>query len=315
MSAAPVFQVRTTDELEASEITALAQLFEIVFGKPCPEDLFIRKFARSPTGRSVHSLMFLDGQMIGAFSAIPVPYRFFGQTLKFAITADLMIHPNHRGPVSRVQKLGNGLYDALAREGVAFVFCCLRDQVFRLHHGLSGWQAIGKISYYAAPSFALARAAVRAWNRRAPQSQDAPYEIEKIADAVFTDWRYRIFPTHYTTIDLPGGASAIYATELYYPISGIPRQLRTGILIDVSPLTKTNFDAVVRNIREREPALSVLAYQGYLRFGPRDMLRIPAKYEKQPWTLAGKVLIPGQVDARVFDLNNWNINLSNGDLV
>jgi hypothetical protein len=315
MSAAPVFQVRTTDELEPTEITALAQLFETVFNKDCPEDLFIRKFARSPIGHSIHSLMFLNGELIGAFSAIPVPYRFFGNTLRFAITADLMIHPNHRGPVSRVQKLGNGLYDALAREGVAFVFCCLRDQVFQLHQAVSGWQAIGKIPYYAAPSSALLRAAVRAWNRRAPQPHDAPYEIEKIADAVFTDWRYRIFPTRYTTIDLPDGATAIYAIDLYYPISGLPPQLRTGILIDVSPLTKTNFDAAVRNILEREPALSVLAYQGYLRFQPGDMLRIPAKYEKQPWTLAGKILIPGHVDARIFDLNNWNINLSNGDLV
>ena len=102
---------------------------------------------------------------------------------------------------------------------------------------------------------------------------------------------------------------------MYYPIVGIPRQLHTGILIDVSPMTKANFDAAVGRIREQEPTLSILAYQGYLRFQPRDMLRIPAKYEKQAWTLAGKILIPGQVDARVFDLNNWNINLSNGDLV
>lgn len=317
MSAAPVFQVRTTDELEPVEITALAQLFETVFGKPCPEDLFLRKFARSPMGRSVHSLMFLDGKLIGAFSAIPVPYRFFGQTLLFAITADLMIHPNHRGPVSRVQKLSSGFYDALAREGVAFVFCCLRDQVFQLHHAVSGWQAIGKISYYAAPTFAPARAAVRLWNERTAQSPETPYEVEKIADARFTDWRYRIFPTRYRTITLPDNATAIYALDidLYYPISGIPKQLRTGILIDVSPLTKTNFDAAVRDIRERERTLRVLAYQGYLRFQPGEMLRIPAKYEKQSWTLGGKILIPGQLDARIFDVNHWNINLSNGDLV
>ena len=196
MSAAPEFQVRTTNELQPSEITALTQLFETVFSKPCPQDLFIRKFAHSPMGHAIHSLMFLDGQLIGAFSAIPVRYRFFGETLLFAITADLMIHPNHRGPVYRVQKLGNGLYDALAREGVAFIFCCLRDQVFQMHHAISSWQAIGKISYYAAPANVLVRAAVRAWKRRAPQPREAAYEIEKIADAAFTDWRYRIFPTH-----------------------------------------------------------------------------------------------------------------------
>ena len=322
-SNACVFQVRTTGELEPAEIDAIAHLFEIVFAKPCPPDLFLRKYADSPLGRSVHSLMFLDGQLIGAFSAIPLRYRFFGETMPFAITADLMIHPSHRGPVSRLQQLADGLYSTLAREGVAFVFCCLRDEVFRLHHAISGWQAIGKISYYAAPfrlpylgpATALARAAVRVWNQRSPAPRDAGYEIEKIDDTGFTNWRYRIFPTNYQTIDLPGGGSAIYAKELYYPIVGLPPQLRTGILLDVSPLTKTNLDAAVRQIRQREPRLSVLAYQGYLRFQPRDMLRIPAKCEKQPWTLAGKILIPGQVDERIFHLRNWNINLSNGDLV
>lgn len=321
-----VFQVRTTGELNPAEITALAQLFEIVFRKPCPEDLFVRKFARSPLGHSVHSLMFLEGQLIGAFSAIPLHYRFFGQSLLFAITADLMIHPDHRGPVSRVQKLGTGLYEALAREGVAFVFCCLRDEVFRLHRAISGWQAIGKVSYYAAPfqlpylgpASGLARIAVRAWNRRAGHTtppHDTGYEIEKIGDADFTAWRYGFFPTLYKTVAISGGATAIFATELYYPIAGIPRRLGTGILIDVYPLTKTNFDEAVRSIREQEPCLSILAYQGYLPFQPRDMLRIPPKYERQPWTLGGKVLIPGQVDERIFNLRNWNINLSNGDLV
>jgi len=77
----------------------------------------------------------------------------------------------------------------------------------------------------------------------------------------------------------------------------MPPQLRTGILIDVTPLTKTNFDTAVRLIRDREPALSVLAFQG------------------QAWTLGGRILIPDQVDERIFELENWNINLSNGDMV
>ena len=45
------------------------------------------------------------------------------------------------------------------------------------------------------------------------------------------------------------------------------------------------------------------------------MLRIPAKYERQAWTLAGRILDPAQIDDRVFDMRRWNINLSNGDLV
>ncbi len=322
---APEFQVRNTGELKPEEVAGLTRLFELVFGKPCPEDLFQRKFAHSCLGHSIHSLMFLDGELIGAFSAIPVRYRFFGSTLLFAITADLMIDPRHRGQIPRLQRLAEGLYERLASEGVAFVFCCLRDEIFQLHKAISGWRAIGKVHYHAAPfrlpylgaASGLARAGARLWNRLAPQAPDAgtPIAIEKVNDAEFAAWRYGIFPTHYTAVPLPGGGSAIYATELYYPIAGIPPRLRVGLLIDVFPLTQANFDAAVRDIRRREPGLSAIAWQGRLPFRSRDAIRIPAKYEKQPWTLAGRILNPGLVDDRVFDMRHWNINLSNGDLV
>jgi hypothetical protein len=136
-----------------------------------------------------------------------------------------------------------------------------------------------------------------------------------VNDAPFAAWRYGIFPTNYTTVALPGGGSAIYATELYYPIAGIPPRVRTGLLIDVAPLTKSYFDAAVEAIRRQEPELNVLAWQGNLPFQAREMIRIPARYERQAWTLAGRIVSPDQVDDRIFDLRHWNINLSNGDLV
>jgi hypothetical protein len=317
------FQVRTTGELKPEEVAALTHLFEVVFAKPCPEDIFRRKFAGS-IGRSVHSLMFLDRELIGAFSAIPVRYNFFGRTLLFAITADLMIDPRHRGSITRFQRLAEAMYDALAREGVAFVFCCLRDEVFQLHQMISGWRAVGKVHYYAAPfrlpylgpASRLVRAGVRIWNRLSPRTSiDSPFAIEKVNDAEFVVWRYGIFPTNYTTVPLPKGGSAIYSAEPYYPIAGIPPQVRVGLLIDVFPLAKANLDAAVRRIRQLEPQLTVLAYQGNLSFQAHDMIRVPARYEKQPWTLAGRILSSDQVDERVFDMRHWNINLSNGDLV
>ena len=99
-------------------------------------------------------------------------------------------------------------------------------------------------------------------------------------DAEFAAWRFGIFPTIYTTVALPGGCNAIYAAELYYPIAGIPRGIRAGLLIDVFPLTKVNFDAAVDGIRQRESALSVLAWQGNLPFQARDMIRSSARYEE-----------------------------------
>jgi hypothetical protein len=321
----PEFQVRTTGELRPEEIAGLTRLFETVFAKPCPEDVFRRKFAGGGPGGSVHSLMFLGGELIGAFSAIPLRYRFFGRTLLFAITADLMIDPRHRGAISRVQRLAEGMYQRLAGDGVAFVFCCLREEIFQFHKAVSRWRAVGKVHYYAAPirlpylgpASSVVRASVRIWNRLSPgpaQLGDAAFEIEKVNDAAFAAWRYGIFPSGYVTVALRGG-TAVYATELYYPIAGVPPQVRLALLIDVAPLTQASFDEAVLTIRRREPGLTVLAYQGSLPFRPCEMIRIPEKYEKPSWTLAGRVLRPDQVDDRIFELRHWNINLSNGDLV
>jgi hypothetical protein len=320
------FQVKTTDKLKPAEVAALTRLFEVVFDKPCPEDLFERKFGRSCLGWSLHSLMFLDGELIGAYSAIPVRYRFCGRTQVFAIGLDLMIDPGHRGRAYQVKRLAEELYEALALEGAAFVFGCVRDEIFQFHKAISRWRAVGSVHYYAAPfrlpylgpASGLARAGVRIWNRLSRQPSevgDAEFEIEKLNDAGFVAWRYGIFPSNYITVALPGGGTAIYATDLYYPIAGLPPNVRAGVLIDVFPLTKAHFDAAVLAVHRREPELNVLAYQGVLPFRARDMLRIPAKYERQAWTLAGRILDPTQIDDRVFDMSRWNINLSNGDLV
>ena len=319
------FHVLTTREIIPAEIADYTRLFREVYGKPFPEDLFLRKFARNCFGGSVHSLMFHDGQLAGAFSAIPVRYHFFGRSLLFANTADLMIAQRHRGSIPRLHTLAEGLYRALAREGVSFVFGCLRDEVFQVHRAVSGWRAAGKIHYYAAPfrlpwlgpATALLRAGARLRNRfsRAPRGSGHPgFPIEKVNDAAFADYRYQVFPTAYRNVSLPGGG-AIYAKDLFYPVAGIPANIRLGLLIDVIPLTKANFDAAAAAIRKLEPQLGALAYQGHLPFQPREMIPLPARFAKPSWTLGGRILLPAAADERVFDIANWNINLSNGDLV
>jgi hypothetical protein len=315
------FQTKTTVDLSAAEIAAMTRLFREVYGKVMPDDLFLRKFAGNGLGRSFHSLMFADGELAGAFSAIPVRFRFFERALLFANTADLMIAPRHRGSLPRFQELAEGLYSALAGAGVAFVFCCLRDEVFQFHRMLSDWRDVGKVRYYIAPfrlphvgaATGIVRAGLRLAGRFRPDTP-AAFAIEKVNDAEFANYRYRVFPVDYRRVGFEGG-EAIYLTKPYYPIAGVPAGLRLGLLIDVSPLTAANVDAAVAAIRRREPGLNALAYQGYLPFRTRELFLVPQRFEKQAWTLGGRILLPELVDDRVFDLANWNINLSNGDLV
>jgi hypothetical protein len=311
------FETHHTGDLSGGQILALVGLFETVFQKASDEDLFRRKYTNSCSGHGIHSMMLHDGRLVGAFSAIPVPFHFFGRDLAFAIAVDLMIAPEHRGHAGRLRKLAENLYRALTAEGVAFVFSCLRDEMFGVHQAVSRWRAVGPVHYVVAPLALKApgMAALRLWNQlRATTTDQTEPPIRKVNDLPFRTWRYQMFPSNYRTVALPQG-EAVYLIDPFYPIPQIPGRVRVGLLLDVHPCTKSTFDAAVEAIGREEPGLHALAFQGHLSFHPAGMLEVPGKLERQRWTLAGRILNPSDLDDRVFDIANWNLTLANGDLV
>jgi Acetyltransferase (GNAT) domain len=318
------FAVKTTPQLTAAEMDAMSGLFAAVFHRPFPPDLYERKYARSCLGESLHCLALADGAVVGSYSAIPVRYTFCGKTRLFGAAVDLMLAPQYRGHLNHLRGMSNRLFEALAAREVAFVFGCAREEMRLIHETISKWRVVGKVRYYVAPlhvrkagpAAGLLRGAVRAWNwfHRAPPAVPPP-EIAKINDADFRAYRYKVFPVKYQTAELSGGAAAVYTTEFFYPIEGLPRGLRIGILLDVDPLTKSAVEEAVNFIRKRESQIDFLAYQGYLPFRPRNLLMVPGRFEKKAWYFMGRILRDDLVDARIFDMRRWNVNLSNGDLI
>jgi len=314
------FIVKTTGELTADDRSGMISLFTRVFNRRFPADLYDRKYARSCLGESLHCLALADGTVVGSCSAIPVRYSFFAQTRLFAAIVDLMLAPEYRGPLKHVVTMTGKLFAATAARDCAFIFSCVRDEMRLFHEAVSRWRVIGQVRYYVAPVGARGAAALRlavgAWNAFCPRRTVAwQPEIEKINDAAFAAWRYGMFPVSYRRMELGRGAKCVYTTELFYPIEGLPASLRMGILLDVNPPEKANIEAAVDAIQRRERDIDFLAYQGYLPFQPRNLLRVPARFERKAWFLMGRILRGELVDNRIFDIAKWNINLSNGDLI
>ncbi len=307
-------ELRRTDELAAADRARLCALFESVFQKACPEDLFLRKYAQAWQGRSYHALARHQGVIAGAYSAIPVRYSYFGRETLFAIPADLMMEPRFRGDVKAVYQLSRALYESLADAGVAFVFGSLREEMVSFHERLGGWRKIGPMPYYVAPLRGPLSVLARAAGLFRPAAAMPEPEIGKIDDRAFRDYRYRIFPTEYRTI-AAGGGQGIYTGRMFYEIPAIPRGMRLSLLVDVSPLRPGVFNAVVEAIRRTEPRIDYLAYQGRLPFRPKLMWRVPRNFERPRWYACGRILLPEALDQRIYDIRNWNINLSNGDIV
>jgi len=317
-------EVRRTDDLSGEDPSRLCSLFQDTFGKAFPEELFSRKYTRAWPGYSYHALTRSDSGIVGAYSAIPYRYSFFGREMPFAIGVDLMLESRFRGNVGTVRRMSDALYACLADAGIVFVFGSAREDMFLFHQRVGGWREIGPVFYYIAPlrvprvpgAAALLRTLIRLARLAAPGRGEGvpPPGICKIDDSLFEAYRYGIFPTEYRKIEVTGG-QGIYTGRLYYEIPGIPKNIRVSLLVDVRPLSRVVFNETVRAIMRCERNIDYLVYQGWLPFQPALMWRVPRGLERVHWYACGRILRPDMVDERIYDIRNWNLNLSNGDIV
>ena len=318
------FLVKTTADLTSADRRGLSNLFSEVFGKPFPETLFESKYMCSALGYSLHCLMMSNGSIVGAYSAVPIRYSFFGQHRTFAIAIDLMVATPFRGRLQHVRRMSDMLCEQLAARGLSFMFSCVREEMWLFHQVVSKWKFVGGLTYYFAPvrvfhgrrlATAL-RSGISIWNRLGSRelAAAAPQRpIHKLNDDDFRRYRYGMFPIRYQQVQLTEGL-VVYTTELFYPIPALSK-LAVALIVDVDPPTPESLASAVDLIADRESTVEFVAYLGSLPFPPRNMLPVSKRLDKQHWVLAGRILRTDLVDDRIFDISNWSINLSNGDLV
>jgi hypothetical protein len=86
-------------------------------------------------------------------------------------------------------------------------------------------------------------------------------------------------------------------------------------LIDVLPLTKARVDEAVRRVYEVAASCAdIILYVGRLPFRPRGLVRVPPSRRPRNIRMCGRVLDAAGIDDRVFQIDNWNVNISNIDV-
>jgi hypothetical protein len=51
-----------------------------------------------------------------------------------------------------------------------------------------------------------------------------------------------------------------------------------------------------------------------LHFRPISLLKVPKRMESKAVRMSGKILINSRIDNRIYNIDNWNVNLSNFDV-
>ncbi|MDA7891619.1 hypothetical protein N9B14_03520, partial [Akkermansiaceae bacterium] len=90
--------------------------------------------------------------------------------------------------------------------------------------------------------------------------------------------------------------------------------IKTLYILDVHPMSKNNLESAVNLAHQKESKnIDVILYIGLLSFKPRNLLKVPKLYEPKNIYMSGKIL-DCQVRPDIFNIANWNVNLSNYDV-
>ena len=310
-----------TSELTGSEREGIHSLFELVFGRERPVEVLFGEYTNSVKGYSYHALCEDAGKVVG--HAVYVPFRYLDRERPFllALGIDAMVHPEYRG---------RGLYRLLTEaccekaksDGCAMRIGFPNENSYPIQVKNFGFSDIGQLDTYVLPvslkgisgklscidflGRALCWLVLRLSRLSSNSDREYKYRYRRERET-FDAVRYKWFGGEYGTVE-EDGLRAVYRNAEFHGVDAT-------FLMDITPLSRANFDRAVRRIHERESGTPMIIYVGNLPFRPLSMFRIPRRFEPKHFHFVGKIFDEEALDGSALDIGNWELNLSGYDLL
>ena len=321
-----IFQFKKTNEFSSQEIKEICDLFFEVFKKEKTIVEFNKQFLNTILGYSYHGLLKNDeNEIVGCYTSIPVKYHYYDKELIFALSVDTMIKEEYRGNPFTLKKLSNLVYDSLKSDNVPFVFGFPNDNVYLVRQKILKWKDVGQLDYFILPinigaiktNFKFLNPISKLFSKILLSfihinliDSKKSKNIEKVTNSEFMNYRYSLLGGNYSIIDGKDNRlfDFIYKVEEY-------ENIKTAYIIDINNLNKSRFDNAVKNIFKCEKDIDVILYVGKLDFKPKTLFKVPKKLIPKTVYMSGKVLDSSIISDDIYDIENWNVNLSNLDVV
>ena len=314
---------KTSFELSDLEILAICEVFTQTFkGHSKTIEDFKNEFLNTELGYSYHGLLLDNGNIVGSQSYIPFFYLIDSVETLVALSVDTMIIEKYRNFDNIFDLWTNG-HKLLKANKVSFIIGFPNEQAYPLLTKGMKEKEIGKLTTYFLPykisslnskfklldffsiglSYLMVGFSYFSWGKNQKH-----YRIEKNRKN-FNSFRYKWFDgnyKYYTT----NSFTSVYKIKKY-------KGVNTAFLLDVFPMSKSNFNNTIRHIFFKNRGnFEAIIYVGNLNFTPISLIKLPRKFEPKTFYFTAKVLNPKSVDTDVvYDLNNWDVNLSNYDLI
>lgn len=315
------FVFKLTTELTPSELAEIVDLFERVFSKHRSLDTHLAQFVNNPFGYSYHSIIKDDGKIVGINTYVPVFYCVNGRKLLFANSIDSMVDKPYRDFFA-YKEMVDLAYKDMKQRGAAFVYGYPNDNAYPVVIKSRLMKSIGKMHTYCLPyRVGGVKKSLRALN---PLSRLFCY-IWVWGSSLFASKRCAEFPVHkddesynltrYKRGDDNYASVNIGDATFYYKIKN-HEGVRTAFIIDITRKSPANFVKAVKHlIRNHGKEFDLILYPGYLPFGVTGMIRLPRKFEPKNFNFTGKILDKETIPNDIWNIENWDTNLSNYDLI
>jgi len=315
--------VKKTTELSEEEIYQINDLFNKTFqkGQKYLRDKkdFEKKYLYNFFNFSFHGLMKSGNEIVGCYNIIPYEFTVFSEKKLFGHSVDTAIHPNYRGNIFNLKRLANVVYEEIKKHNIFFVYGLPNEKFYLVKQKVLGWRDIGKLEYYIYPNkvkrffgkFSIFviffHILLKIFLKFKPSFNfEYKFPVSKIYNENFHLGRY-------------SRDHKIFSNEKYKCIykEVINRNYNNAkivYILDVLPLNKKNIEGSVFQLLESIRDVDLIIYVGNLKKVPNNLFKIPNLFFKNRQIyVSGKILDSKKIKENIFDISNWNINLSNFD--
>ncbi len=315
------FEVKKTSELSNEEKSQIISLYNIVFENNSTLQTFDDFYYNNVKGDSFHSLMKAEGNVVGHDAGTPCYFKVNGTKIAAMCNVGTMIHPNYRG-LENYYDLMRAAFDKYKVEGYEIVYGFPNDNAFPLITGIKIMRFIGNLDTYCLPfriggvkkklgflnwaSLLFCNCWLSVSNIFASKKVSS-FLIEKDSET-FNETRYKRNNGDYSKVHLPG-LDFVYKVEDYEGV-------RAAFLIDVTQKSAYNFCRAAKYIWKQEKKdCDIVLYVGVLPFGRTGFMKVPHKFEPKKFNFTAVLNTKALSKETFYNLSNWDMNLSNYDLI
>ena len=314
--------VKKTIDLSFKEKEGLIELFNSIFNKNRTIFNFDNQYKNNALGYSYHVFMIVNGVIVGSISNIPSYYYINGIKLIFTIGVDSMVQKKYRDFFYYFD-MEMVIKEFVSKDGVVLCYSFPNDISNPIIIKGKIANTIGKLHTYCLlyriggikqrlkmlNIFTILFSWIWIFLTALISSKKEVSFIIKKDPETFNESRYKRMDADY---------SIVFENKLWFAYKIMNyKGLRTAFLIDVEAKSSRNFNKAIRYIvKKHNSEFDLLLYIGHLHFSRTGLLRVPRKYEPKDFNFAAKIFDASKFDkSDVYNIDNWDVNLSNTDLI